>query len=188
MLKRLFIGAPIESGKATKQAGIWKNDRQLNSNQLNWTKPENWHITLFFLGDTTVSKISLLQNLIDESFNGIKAFKTELSGLGVFPNLNNPKVLWMGLTDIQPLLPGRNQLGELLQQNGFPFDNKPLKPHLTLARIKFMENRTVFDSLLNDYKEFSFGSVEIDRVVLYESILTPHGSVYKPVFEKQLIG
>lgn len=186
-MKRLFIGVPIHSAKAIQFAGIWKNDRQLNSNHLNWTKSENWHITLFFLGDTTVSKISLLQNLMEESFNGIEAFETELIGLGVFPNPNNPKILWMDLTDIQPLLPGRKQLGDLLQQNGFPFDNKPLKPHLTLARIKYLENRTVFDSLLNDYKKYSFGSVEIDRIVLYESILTQQGPVYKPLFEKQLI-
>jgi 2'-5' RNA ligase len=187
-MKRLFIGIPIQSDKATKQAGIWKNDRQLNSNQLNWTKPGNWHITLFFLGDTTASKISLLQNMVEESFNGIEAFKTELSGLGVFPNPNNPKVLWMGLTDIQPLLPGRNQLGELLQQNGFPFDSKPLKPHLTLARIKHLNDRPGFETLLKDYQQFSFGTVEIDRIVLYESILTQQGPVYEPVFEKQLIG
>ncbi|MDP2890992.1 MAG: RNA 2',3'-cyclic phosphodiesterase [Bacteroidota bacterium] len=187
-MKRLFIGVPIHSAKAIQYAGIWKNDRQLNSNQLNWTKPENWHITLFFLGDTTVSKIRLLQNLMEESFTGIEAFKTELFGLGVFPNPNNPKILWMGLTDIQLLIPGRKQFGDLLHQNGFLFDNKPLKPHLTLARIKYLENRTVFDSLLNDYKKFSFGTVEIDRIVLYESILTQQGPVYKPLFEKLLTG
>jgi 2'-5' RNA ligase len=79
-------------------------------------------------------------------------------------------------------------LGELLQQNGFPFDNKPLKPHLTLARIKQLNDRPVFDSILNDYKKYSFGSVEIDRIVLYESILTQQGPVYKPLFEKLLAG
>jgi 2'-5' RNA ligase len=185
-MKRLFIGVPIQSEKATKQAGIWKNDRQLNSNHLNWTKSENWHITLFFLGDTTVSKISLLQNLMDESFNGIEAFNTELIGLGVFPNTQNPKVLWIGLEDIQPLMPAHSQLGNLLQQNGFSFDSKPLKPHLTLARIKHMNDRTGFETLLKDYQQFSFGTVKIDRIVLYESILTQQGPVYKPLFEKLL--
>ena len=186
-MKRLFIGVPIQSDKATKQSIIWKNDRQLNSNQLNWTKPENWHITLFFLGDTPISKIALLQNLIEESFKNIEAFNTELIGLGVFPNTLNPKVLWLGLEDIQPLMPAHSQLGDLLQQNGFSFDSKPLKPHLTLARIKHLANRPVFWTLLKDYQQFSFGSVEIDRIVLFESILTQQGPVYKPLFEKLLI-
>ena len=186
-MKRLFIGVPIQSDKATKQSIIWKNDRQLNSNQLNWTKPENWHITLFFLGDTPISKIALLQNLIEESFKNIEAFNTELIGLGVFPNTLNPKVLWLGLEDIQPLMPAHSQLGDLLQQNGFSFDSKPLKPHLTLARIKHLNDRPGFETLQKDYQQFSFGSVEIDRIVLFESILTQQGPVYKPLFEKQLI-
>lgn len=187
MLKRLFIGVPIHSAKANQFAEIWKNDRQLNSNQLNWTKPENWHITLFFLGDTPISKIALLQNLIEESFKHIGAFNTELIGLGVFPNTHNPKVLWLGLDNIQPLMPAHSQLGDLLQQNGFPFDNKPLKPHLTLARIKHLNDRPGFETLLKDYQQFSFGSIEIDRIVLFESILTQQGPVYKPLFEKLLI-
>jgi len=187
MLKRLFIGVPIQSDKATKQAIIWKNDRQLNSNQLNWTKPENWHITLLFLGDTPISKIALLQNLIGESFKNIGAFNTELIGLGVFPNTINPKVLWLGLKDIQPLIPGRDHLGDLLLQNGFSFDSKPLKPHLTLARIKHLNDRQVFDSLLTEFRQKTFGTVEIDRIVLYESVLTSLGPVYKPLFERQLI-
>ena len=185
-MKRLFIGVPIQSDKATKQAGIWKNDRQLNINQLNWTKPENWHITLFFLGNTSIAKIALLQNLIGESFKNIGAFNTELIGLGVFPNTHNPKVLWLGLEDIKPLMPAHSQLGDLLLQNGFSFDSKPLKPHLTLARIKHLNDRLIFDSLLNEYRQKIFETVEIDRIVLFESILTQQGPVYKPLFEKLL--
>ncbi|MBW8331629.1 MAG: RNA 2',3'-cyclic phosphodiesterase [Prolixibacteraceae bacterium] len=185
-MKRLFIGVPIQSAKANQFAKIWKNDRQLNSNQFNWTKPENWHITLFFLGDTPISKIALLQNLIEESFKNIGAFNTELIGLGVFPNTHNPKVLWLGLEDIKPLMPAHSQLGDLLLQNGFSFDSKPLKPHLTLARIKHLNDRLVFDSLLNEFRQKTFGTVKIDRIVLFESILTQQGPVYKPLFEKPL--
>lgn len=186
MLKRLFIGIPILSTEAKQFAAIWKNDRQLNSNHLNWTKPENWHITLFFLGDTSISKIALLQNLIGESFKNIQTFNAELVGLGVFPNSINPKVLWLGLEDIQPLMPAHHQLGDLLLQNGFSFDSKPLKPHLTLARIKHLNDRLIFDSLLNEFRQKTFGSVIIDRIVLYESVLTSQGPVYKPLFEKCL--
>jgi RNA 2',3'-cyclic 3'-phosphodiesterase len=186
MLKRLFIGVPIHSAKASQFAAFWKNDRQLNCNQLNWTKPENWHITLFFLGNTSISKIALLQNLIGESFKNMGAFNTELIGLGVFPNTINPKVLWLGMDNIQPLMPARNQLVDLLLQKGFSFDSKPLKPHLTLARIKHLNNRPVFDSLLNEFRQKTFGTVEIDRIVLFESILTQQGPVYKPLFEKLL--
>ncbi|HCY43138.1 MAG TPA: RNA 2',3'-cyclic phosphodiesterase [Prolixibacteraceae bacterium] len=186
-MKRLFIGIPVQSANAANLAETWRNDRELNDNRFSWTNPENWHITLFFLGDTAVSEIDLLWRLIDASFGETRAFNTELNGVGVFPDTGNPKVLWIGLKDIQHLLPAREKLGELLMQNGFAFDNKPLKPHLTLGRIKSLQNRQVFEELLKDYGEFLFDNVTIDQIVLYESILTQQGPVYKPLFVKQLI-
>ena len=185
-MKRLFIGIPIESEMAVQVAETWRNDLMLNQNRLNWTKPETWHITLFFLGDTPDEKIDLLQQLIGESFNAIKAFSTQLNGVGVFPDSCNPRVLWLGLETLQPLMSAHIKLGDLLRQNRFSFDDKPLKPHLTLARIKSQENRDSFKSLLNQYSQFNFGKVAINRVVLFESILTSQGPVYKPLFVGEL--
>jgi len=159
----------------------------LNSNLISWTKFGNWHITLYFLGDTAISQIALLQQLIDVSFDETRAFGTELNGVGVFPDTGKPKVLWIGLKELQSMLPAHEKLGELLRQNGFAFDNKPLKPHLTLGRMKLLKDRQAFEKLLKDYWKFRFDNVSIDRIVLYESILTQQGPVYKPLFVKQLI-
>lgn len=186
-MKRLFIGIPIESEKTVQIAETWKKDPLLNRNVLKWVKPENWHITLIFLGDTSEASVPLLQKLIEESFRGIQAFSTELNGIGVFPNTHNPKVLWLGLENLRFLMTAHSRLVELLQQNGFFLDNKPLKPHLTLARVKNLQHRTSFESLLNQYRSFSFGPVGINHIVLYESTSTINGPVYTPLFVKQLI-
>ncbi len=186
-MKRLFIGIPIESPRSVRQVESWGKDTPLNRNVLNWTIPENWHITLFFLGSTTELAVPLLQRLIEESFSKIQAYQTELRGVGVFPNTNNPKVLWLGLANLQPLMPAYLRLGELLQQNGFSFDQKPLKPHLTLARVKRTDNPSAFQSLLKEYQDAVFDQVDMNKVVLFESITTPVGPIYKPLFEKQLI-
>ncbi len=186
-MKRLFIGIPIESPKSVQQVEVWKKDPQLNQNVINWTPPGNWHITLFFLGSTEDSAVAVLQQLIDESFINIHAYQTELRGVGVFPNTNNPKVLWLGLEDLQPLMLAYSKLGELLQQNGFSFDQKPLKPHLTIARVKRADNPLAFQSLLAKHQEKVFDQVNMNKVVLFESITTPAGPIYKPLFQKQLI-
>jgi len=186
-MKRLFIGIPIESLKSVQQVEVWKKNRHLNRNVLNWTPPGNWHITLFFLGSTEESAVAVLQQLIDESFREIQAYQTELRGVGVFPNSNNPKVLWLGLEDLQPLMAVYSKLGELLQQNGFSFDQKPLKPHLTIARVKRADSPLAFQSLLAKYQEKVFDKVNMNKVVLFESITTPAGPIYKPLFQKQLI-
>lgn len=186
-MKRLFIGIPIESLKSVRQVEVWKKDPQLNQNVLNWTTPGNWHITLFFLGNTEESAIPVLQQLIDESFSKIQAYQAELRGVGVFPNTHNPKVLWLGLEDLQPLMAAYSKLGELLQQNGFSFDQKPLKPHLTIARVKRADNPSAFQLLLTEYQETVFDEVNVNKVVLFESISTPAGPIYNPLFQKQLI-
>jgi len=186
-MKRLFIGIPIESPKSVQQVEIWKNDRHLNQNVLNWTPPGNWHITLFFLGNTDESAVPVLQKLIDESFSEIQAYHTDLLGVGVFPNTNNPKVLWIGLENLQPLLSAYSKLRELLQQDGFSFDQKPLKPHLTLARVKRTDNPSAFQSLLAEFQDTVFDRIEVNKVTLFESITTSAGPVYKPLFVKQLM-
>jgi len=186
-MKRLFIGVPIESPKSVQQVEVWKKNLHLNRNVLNWTIPQNWHITLFFLGSTEESEVPVLRQLIEESFSKIQAYQTELRGVGVFPNTNNPKVLWLGLDDLQPIMPAYSKLGEMLQQNGFSFDQKPLKPHLTIARVKKADHPSAFQSLLSKYQETVFDQVNMNKVVLFESITTSAGPVYKPLFEKQLI-
>ena len=187
-MKRLFIGIPIESKKVAIQAEIWKNDSELNENVLKWVNSENWHITLIFLGSTSESAISQLQELIEESFADVRAFTTNLKGLGVFPDLHNPKVLWLGIENIRCLIPATSRMGEWLQQSGFLLENKPLKPHLTLARIKNSAHRIAIHSLIERYSNFDFDQVVIDRVILYESVSTPGGPVYKPLFVKMLAG
>jgi len=186
-MKRLFIGVPIQSPKSVQQVEVWKKDLHLNRNVLNWTIPENWHITLFFLGSTEESVVPVLRQLIEESFSKIQAYQTELRGVGVFPNTNNPKVLWLGLDDLQPIMSAYSHLGEMLQQNGFSFDQKPLKPHLTIARVKRTDHPSAFHALLSAHQETVFDQVNMNKVVLFESITTPAGPIYKPLFEKQLI-
>jgi 2'-5' RNA ligase len=185
-MKRLFIGVPIVSEKAFLTAESWRKNEHLNRNVLKWAKPENWHVTLIFLGNTPESAVPLLQQLTDESYSRIKAFKTELCGVGVFPSTHKPKVLWLGLENIEFLMPSNTRMRELLQQEGFVLDDKPLKPHLTLARVKMLGHRTSFESWLNEYRKFDFGFVAINQVVLYESIFTPSGPDYKPLFVKEL--
>jgi len=65
-MKRLFIGVPVQSASTVNVFEAWQNDRDLNINLITWTKPGNWHITLYFLGDTAISQIALLQQLIPE--------------------------------------------------------------------------------------------------------------------------
>ena len=187
MIKKLFIGIPIQSATALLLGDRWSNDPLLNHNRMAWTKPPNWHVTLFFLGATPDWQVGILGQLIDSSFYEIPSFISLLRGLGVFPEEGKPRVLWLGLDNFQPLMAAYAALGDLLQKNGFNVGPKPLKPHLTLARIKSLADRTSLEALISEYQSFDFGTVDINRVTLFESIPTPNGVKYVPLFEKWLL-
>jgi len=186
MMARLFIGVPIESVIIEKAVKHWKKEPLLNGNLLNWVEPENWHMTLFFLGNQDISVIALLQQILEESFCTVQPFNASANLLGVFPRQHDPKVLWLGIDNLQLLLPGYLRMGELLLQNGFTFNNKPLTPHLTLARIKRLATNYSFESFLTKNRQLHFGSFAVNRVVLYESVLNVRGSVYEHLYVKYL--
>ena len=185
-MKRLFTGIPINSDEALQIRETWRKDEKLNPNVLKWSDPDNWHIILVFLGNTPETEIDVLQRLIEESFTDIPSFNTRLKGIGVFPNAHNPKVLWLGIEDIQLLISAQTRLVELLQLHGFAIDNKPLKPHLTLARIRNAGHLTSFESLLSRYQYFTTTPIEINQVILYESVQTINGPEYRPLYVKGL--
>jgi 2''-5'' RNA ligase len=185
MNKRLFIGVPVSSMKAIQKVESWKNNTQIRLNKINWVKPENWHITLYFLGDTPDEKVDVLKQIIDQSFSDVAAFSSKLEGVGVFPNRRDPNVLWIGLNSLQNILPAHQQLGELLRQNDFSFDQKPLKPHLTIARMKFLADKAIIDTLASDYGQTVFDTMNINKVILFESLLTPQGPIYKALYTKE---
>jgi len=186
MVKRLFIGVSIKSVAVELVVKSWMNDPVYNHSLLNWVKPENWHVTLFFLGNQQISCISLIQQIIEESFLSVPAFSAQLYGVETFLYKHIPKVLWLGLESLQLMLPAHSRMGELLLQNGFTFINSPLRPHLTVARIKRLGNCGSFESFLSQNREVPFGSVAINHVALYESVLTSKGPVYNPLFVKIL--
>lgn len=185
MTKRLFIGLPVSSIKAVQKVESWRNNSRMRFNKMNWVKPENWHITLYFLGDTPDEKVDLLKQLINQTFGECSAFPAKLEGVGVFPNRRDPNVLWLGLNSLQNIISAHQELGELLQQNGFSFDQKPLKPHLTIARMKFLANKAIIDTLVKDYGQTVFDMVNINKVVLFESVLTPQGPIYKALYTRE---
>ena len=185
-MKRLFIGIPIESEYARVRVQTWQAEPPFNLNHLAWTKPQNWHITLVFLGSVAEKAITLLSRIVDEAFGDCPSYTSNLTGLGVFPEKRKPNVLWLGFDNIQPLLPGYQKLTALLLQNNFTFDPKPFKAHLTIARVKSLNNPGNFNALIETHRDTSLGTVNIDRVILYESVSSPGGVTYLPLFEKDL--
>ncbi len=156
-----------------------------------WVPPANIHITLRFLGNITGDQEKAISSLLEEVAKATRPIPISLEGLGAFPNPARPRVLWVGVKEgAEALERVHGKLEEGLSRLGFPPDDKAFKPHLTLARFKNpnLEVRRRVHAACRDMGDRPWGEMEVKAIVLYESILSPHGAKYRKVKEVPLGG
>ena len=149
---------------------------------LKLVEPRNIHMTLRFLGDISPNMVdSIHENMKKISFS---AFDCEVRGLGVFPDLRYPRVVWAGIRrGANELRNVFDQLEPNLLQLGFRPDSKGFSAHLTLARVRTGRNKGELACCIQDSADFDFGVVRADCLRLKKSILTPKGPIYSTLRE-----
>jgi RNA 2',3'-cyclic 3'-phosphodiesterase len=179
-MKRLFIALKVEPEEhLLKMVSSLKSG--LRNDSVNWTSLGNIHITLAFLGDTEEKKINPLCSILKETCTGFGGFQLILKGSGVFRNISDPRIIWTGIAASEKLI----HLGECivngLKTIGIKLDRRPFNPHLTLGRIKHLTDASALEGLIKQFKNSEFQIIPVTEVILYESILSQSGPVYKPV-------
>ena len=174
--KRLFIGAYIDRDIFE----YYMNDIQEDLKGITfgkWVEYDNLHFTLKFLGDTDENIITqIIETLGDE----LKLHNSpiEFKGLGAFPNLRNPRVLFANMLTKGNILTNlANSIANKLAKFGFAKETKEFKPHLTLQRLKDF-NSQGFSDVVESYKETVFGNMDSFTVNIIESKLTKSGPIY----------
>ena len=157
--------------------------------QLKWVDPENWHITLKFLGDTSKEKAEEVKKDIAQIASSNKDFPVILNNIGAFPHLNHPKVLYAGVNQgSDELAQLQERLENKLYKRGYSREDRSYTPHLTLARSR---KNTNFNRLSNKLKKFAEKNhfikiyFKADSISLMKSELTPHGPIYEEIFSKK---
>lgn len=149
---------------------------------LKLVQPQNIHITMRFLGDIKPSTVDLVHDAMKKT--DFSAFDCEIKGLGVFPDLRYPRVVWAGMREgTNELRSVFNQLEPNLQQLGFRPDPKGFSAHLTLARVKTGRNKAELARIIQESADFEFGVVRADCLRLKKSVLTPKGPIYSTLRE-----
>ncbi|MDE3018842.1 MAG: RNA 2',3'-cyclic phosphodiesterase [Nitrospirota bacterium] len=160
--------------------------------RLQWVRPESVHLTVKFLGDIQETQVHDLQSVVGEALRSVAPFSIEVAGLGVFPDMHAPRVLWVGLVGRAgiggpptALLQLVNMVETSVEPLGYPPETRPFNPHLTLARIKEGSKevgRAIARIGLLE-REVPLGQLEVSRVALMRSELKPSGSVYTTLWE-----
>ena len=142
---------------------------------MRWVKPEAMHITLRFLGNTAVSKLDAISQIMDKGAQNQPALTLRLQGAGCFPNAKRPCVIWAGLAgDLPELAAFKRELDRGLASLGWEVEERPFKPHLTLGRVKDAKK---LRGLSWDV-EVKGLEIPVTAVHLIESQLTNRGPIY----------
>ena len=144
---------------------------------LRWTRIESLHLTLKFLGDIHRHQVEPILGALHTAVSAYPPLRIVAQGLGVFPSVRRPRVLWVGLKG-----EGLTRLSEVIETALMPLDFPPedreFTPHLTLGRVRSLRGWDNLLALMKEYKSTLFGESVVDRVTLYQSDLRPDGARY----------
>jgi 2'-5' RNA ligase len=176
---RLFIAIEIPQTIRSNFASLLKEFRAI-APQVKWVRAENLHVTLKFLGETEPAKLGALQDLLS-AVRSDQSVNLEFRGLGFFPNEKRPRVFWAGMEASANLKMLASDIDQATHHLGFPLEDRPFTPHLTLARFPLPG---IPQKLLQASQERSaqtFGSLRSGEFHLIESKLKPAGAEYTTV-------
>lgn len=179
-MKRTFFAVDIIPN--AKLDSVLQDARnQLKGEKIKWSLPGQLHITLKFLGDTPENMLQGIIDAISEPLAGMQAINLSLDSVGLFKNLHDPRIIWIGTEPCPPLQHAAGLLNERLLPLGYAAEEREFLPHLTIGRVKEIRQKEKLGSLLEHYRHQSFGTVSINGIIFYESILKPEGPVYLPL-------
>lgn len=168
------IPQPIQNQLARIQGTLQKQIQKAS-----WVKPGNIHLTLKFLGDVNPDNLEPIGETIEEVTSRHRSFPLRIGGVGAFPNLVRPRVIWVGVKTGGKRVSALTQdINVALSYCGFSFETKKFNPHLTIARLKERIDLRPYTSQYRQYDRIDRVEMTVDRISLVQSQLHPQGAIY----------
>jgi 2'-5' RNA ligase len=181
-MKRIFVAVDIsDEARGRAKTHIEALRTAFEAVRVGWERPEKLHLTLKFLGETDERRLVELKRIVAGIAGGNSNFKLKISNAGIFPNVRNPRVLWIDVIDeAGNLAEIFRELDERCEKLGFARESRKFVPHLTIGRVREPGRAKELGAA---HLEKGFEPVEFDvsEIVIYESKLLPTGSVYAVV-------
>jgi len=177
-LHRIFIAVELDPDL---RSAIVDVERRLTDAgaRLRWIPVENLHFTVRFLGEITRAQLAQVKLAAREAAAGLTPFRLTLHGVGAFPSLQQPRVVWIGVQEGGDGLAAlAARLDDFLAAHRFPREHRPYQAHLTLARVR---DRRVWGDIVRALEVFRaepVGTQEVRGLTVMESHLRPGGARY----------
>jgi len=178
---RAFIAIELPREVQIRLAEIIEQFSSQGIRCVRWVAPNNIHLTLQFLGEVPLTTLNALKIALQPVAGSQEPFAINIRGIGAFPNIRHPRVIWAGLQAPANLMTLQTLISRTIQQIGIPVEDRPFSPHLTLGRIKrdaTPVDLTTLSSALENLSVGSLANVRAQSVTLFRSDLSSQGPTY----------
>ncbi|MFH1612459.1 MAG: RNA 2',3'-cyclic phosphodiesterase [bacterium] len=191
MIIRSFIS--IELSKTIKSNLIKiQNFLKTSNSDVKWEKQENHHLTLLFLGNIDESQLKQIIPTLNNAMKNFPSFKIKLENINILPNLQDPRVIWLGVSnEKEKIIYLHNLIAKELKNIGVKTEKRKFSPHITLGRIKSNVKINKLITLIRNIKTSNISNIDdfkVKQISLMKSILMPKGSIYIPLENFNLEG
>ncbi len=176
---RAFVAVELPNDVAAYLAGTISALKKCGGD-VKWVKPETIHLTLKFLGPLSTDLLNKIGTELDELGSKVQPTKIAVKGIGAFPNLVKPRVIWTGCMiiagDLTKLV---HDLESVFFKYGFEKEKRAFSPHLTLGRVRSGIGLHDTIDYIRSHSLDKGPEFEVTSAVLFQSILRPSGAEYK---------
>jgi RNA 2',3'-cyclic 3'-phosphodiesterase len=182
---RVFIAIELPTEVKVALTALQNDLRQARA-AVAWSRPDNLHLTINFIGEVEADQLPIITNACIDAAASVPPFSLQLNDTGVFPNVRQPKVLWVGLTGEMDKL---QSLHRILEDNlyaaGFAKETRAYHPHLTLGRVGNPQNLEAVTAklLMAELPALSFS---VSSLVVMHSHVQSAVLTYTPLAKYQL--
>lgn len=182
---RTFIAIDL-SNETKEKLKLIQAELKRSDADVKWVDPENIHLTLKFLGEITEEQAGRIKETLNKIASNLKPFEITLSGIGAFPKLDYPRVIWVGIEK------GKKETEEIakrtedeLEKLGIEKEERAFTAHLTIGRVRSGRNKDALKDRVNSLNlqptTYHLLPTNVNAIYLYQSTLTPKGPTYTPL-------
>lgn len=173
----VFLDEPLQEAVAAFQRSLIAACPTAR-HSVKWVEPHNLHFTLKFIGEVGADRLVEVADAVRRAVRG-GPFEVTIEGLGAFPGLRNPRVLWIGVTEgAGRLVALARAVEDALAGVGFPREARPFEPHLTIGRVRGGRDLKGLAQVLERVGDAKIGRQPVRSVAVVQSELGPRGPTY----------
>ncbi|MEI6060637.1 MAG: RNA 2',3'-cyclic phosphodiesterase [Bacteroidota bacterium] len=179
-MKRLF--AAIKIHPTARYISLFNEiTSSLRHERIKWVEPENTHLTLKFFGETDERKIPAIEQALADAVAQAGPFTLSIANTGIFGSRYDPRVIWFGIEKQEALDKLALATFSELEKCGWEKDRQNFVPHLTIGRIREVQDKKLFQQIIIKYNTLEIQEENVVGITLYESILRREGPLYLEV-------